>query len=51
MVLHEYYFENLKRGGTAEPPPNAAFRQAAEESFGSFALWKTDFTSVGKCAA
>src|SRR5262245_32184788 len=48
MVLHEYYFENMRKGGGAEPGPNSAFRKAAETSFGSFALWKTDFVSVGK---
>src|SRR5215210_271757 len=35
MVLHEYYFENLKKGGgTGDPAGKTDFRQAAEESFG-----------------
>jgi len=47
MVLHEYYFGNLMRGGGGEPP-RGEFRAAAERSFGSLALWQTDFTSVAR---
>lgn len=47
MVLHEYYFGNLKRGG-GEPPANSSFIIAAELRFGSFENWKTDFVSIGK---
>jgi superoxide dismutase, Fe-Mn family len=46
MVLHEYYFENLKGGGPGNP--SKSFVSAAESTFGSYDLWKTDFTSVGK---
>lgn len=46
MVLHEYYFQNLKREGTGSP--SAGFKKAAEASFGSFDTWKSDFASVGK---
>jgi Fe-Mn family superoxide dismutase len=48
MVLHEDYFENLKRGGSEEPKRNSGFRQATEDSFGSYELWKTDFMGIGK---
>jgi Fe-Mn family superoxide dismutase len=48
MVLHELYFGNMKRGGGGEPSKKAGFRTAVEESFPSFEIWKTDFTSVGK---
>jgi Fe-Mn family superoxide dismutase len=48
MVLHEYYFGNMKRGGGGEPAKNASFRAAVERSFPSFDIWKTDFVSVGK---
>jgi Fe-Mn family superoxide dismutase len=48
MVLHEYYFANMKRGGGGEPAKNAGFRAAVERSFPSFDIWKTDFVSVGK---
>ncbi|HET6646538.1 MAG TPA: superoxide dismutase [Pyrinomonadaceae bacterium] len=49
MVLHEYYFENLKKGmGTGEPDRSSKFRKAAESSFGSYEIWKTDFEGIGK---
>ena len=48
MVLHEYYFGNLTHQGGGDPTRAAAFRRAAEASFGSFDLWKTDFVGVGK---
>lgn len=48
MVLHEYYFGNMKRGGAVDPEPSSAFLKAAEQSFGSYAVWKTDFVGVGK---
>lgn len=48
MVLHEYYFDNLKRGGGAEPASKSSFYKAAEASFGSYDVWKADFVGVGK---
>jgi Fe-Mn family superoxide dismutase len=48
MVLHEYYFENMSREGSGDPNRRSAFFRTAEESFGSYAIWKTDFVSVGK---
>ncbi len=48
MVLHEYYFGNLKRGGGGDAAPGSAFRKAAEQGFGSYEIWKTDFVGVGK---
>jgi Fe-Mn family superoxide dismutase len=47
MVLHEYYFGNMKRRGGGEPP-RGTFRDAIDRSYPSFDIWKTDFTSVGK---
>ena len=47
MVLHEYYFGNLKTGGSGEPESKSSFRQSVESDFDSYELWKTDFTSVG----
>ena len=46
MVLHEYYFQNLKRGGASAP--SHAFVKAAEASFGSYETWMVDFVGVGK---
>jgi len=48
MVLHEYYFGNMKRGGAGDPERNSSFLKAAEQSFGSYEVWKTDFIGVGK---
>jgi len=49
MVLHEYYFENLKRGGgPGDPEKTAQFATAAESTFGSYEIWKADFVGIGK---
>ncbi len=49
MVLHEYYFENMKKGSTTTDPDQAsAFAKAAESSFGSYDIWKADFVGIGK---
>ncbi len=48
MVLHEYYFENMKQGGSIDPEKNSAFIKAAEDSFGSYEIWKADFVGIGK---
>ncbi|HZS45542.1 MAG TPA: Fe-Mn family superoxide dismutase [Blastocatellia bacterium] len=44
MVLHEYYFGNMVKGGSSVAP---AFKQAAEDAFGSFEDWQKDFVGVG----
>src|SRR5215213_10973867 len=48
MVLHEYYFENMKKQGTGDPNKETAFAKAAAESFGSYEVWKADFVATGK---
>ena len=49
MVLHEYYFDNLKHGGgTGDPDRTAQFAKAAASSFGSYEIWKADFVGIGK---
>jgi Fe-Mn family superoxide dismutase len=49
MVLHEYYFDNLKKGGgTGDPAKSSQFVKAAEETFGSYEIWKADFVGIGK---
>src|SRR6266487_779426 len=47
MVRHEYYFENMKKGGTGDPKKTSLFNKACEQSFGSYEIWKKDFTGVG----
>src|SRR5215510_8314299 len=48
MVLHEYYFGNLKKGGGLEPARSSSFIIAAEQRFGSYETWKADFGGIGK---
>lgn len=49
MVLHEYYFDNLKSGGgTGDAEANSTFTKNAETSFGSYDIWKADFVGIGK---
>ena len=49
MVLHEYYFDNLiKGGGIGDPDRASQFGKAAEASFGSYEIWKADFVGIGK---
>jgi Fe-Mn family superoxide dismutase len=48
MVLHEYYFGNMKRQGAGDPAKDSNFIKAAEESFGSYNIWKADFVGIGK---
>ncbi len=49
MVLHEYYFDNLQKGGgTGDPVKTSEFVKAAEATFGSYDIWKTDFVGIGK---
>jgi Fe-Mn family superoxide dismutase len=48
MVLHEYYFGNMKQQGVGDPDKTSNFYKAAEASFGSYDIWKADFMGVGK---
>lgn len=48
MVLHEYYFGNMKKDGSGDPEAGSAFHKAAEASFGSYDVWKADFVGIGK---
>lgn len=47
MVLHEYYFGNLKKGGGGDPKSGSAFHKAIEAGFGSYENWKKEFFAVG----
>ena len=48
MVLHEYYFGNMRRQGAGDPAKDSNFMRAAIESFGSYDTWKADFVGIGK---
>jgi len=45
MVLHEYYFENLKPGVKLS---GGTLKKAIEKTWGSFENWKQDFIAAGK---
>lgn len=46
MVLHEYYFGNMKKQGGGDP--SQKFRAAIETSFPSVDVWRNDFVGIGK---
>lgn len=46
MILHEYYFANLKKDSEKLNP--GKFLKALVKQFGSFEKWKEDFISTGK---
>src|SRR6266571_3605265 len=46
MVLHEYYFGNMKKDGGGAAPRGSEFRSAVERSYPSYEIWRTDFASV-----
>jgi Fe-Mn family superoxide dismutase len=48
MVLHEYYFANLKKDGGGQPLAKSSFAKAATSSFGNYDVWKADFAGIGK---
>ncbi len=48
MVLHEYYFGNLTKGGGSDPSSRSRFHAAAVRTFGSYETWKVDFVGIGK---
>lgn len=48
MVLHELYFGNMTSQSSKAPQGQDSLMRALEGSFGSFEIWKTDFSSVGK---
>ena len=48
MVLHEYYFGNMRKDGAGDPERDSGFFKSAEQSFGSYDIWKADFVGIGK---
>ena len=46
MRLHEFYFGNLKPGGSSLPA-DSELRRKIEEDFGSFENWEKDFKATG----
>jgi Fe-Mn family superoxide dismutase len=48
MILHEYYFENLRRADTPKPSGNSALGRALTASFGGVDPWLADFHAIGE---
>src|SRR5215467_1087043 len=46
MILHEYYFSNLK-AGAERLPASGRVAQGLAESFGSLEQWRADFHAIG----
>ena len=47
MILHEYYFSNLRAGASLRPPSTSAVAEALARCFGSVEDWRKDFQAVG----
>ena len=47
MILHEYYFSNLRRAGEPTPPSGSGLGQALADTYGSVETWRTDFQAMG----
>jgi len=47
MILHEYYFSNLRPNAEPKPASTLKIIQRLAESFGSFEQWRTDFQAIG----
>lgn len=48
MILHEYYFSNLRKAAEPMPASGSGLAQALGESFGSVDQWRADFHAVGE---
>jgi superoxide dismutase, Fe-Mn family len=47
MILHEYYFSNLRRGAEPRPSSGSALAQALEKFWGGVDQWRADFQAIG----
>jgi superoxide dismutase, Fe-Mn family len=47
MILHEYYFSNLRPAADPQPASGSGLAQALGDAFGSLEVWKTDFQAMG----
>jgi Fe-Mn family superoxide dismutase len=47
MILHEYYFSNLRPAADPAPPAGSGIVPALAQSFGSWEQWRMDFHAVG----
>jgi Fe-Mn family superoxide dismutase len=47
MILHEYYFSNLRPAADPQPQAGSALATALGEFFGSVDQWRADFQAIG----
>jgi superoxide dismutase, Fe-Mn family len=47
MILHEYYFSNLRPNAELRPAPTFTISQRLAESFGSVEQWQAHFHAIG----
>jgi Fe-Mn family superoxide dismutase len=48
MILHEYYFSNLRKAADPKPAGGSGLAQALAGAFGSFEQWQADFQAIGE---
>jgi len=46
MILHEYYFSNLRPAVELMPPPGSKLANALTETFGSVDQWRIAFQAI-----
>ncbi len=46
MILHEYYFSNLRHAAEPAPAGNSGLAQALSKGFGSVDTWRQDFQGI-----
>jgi Fe-Mn family superoxide dismutase len=48
MILHEYYFENLRPAADPKPSAGSGLAEALAGGFGSVENWRADFQAIGE---
>ena len=47
MILHEYYFSNLRRAAEPKPGSGSGLTKALTDAFGSVEAWQAEFQGIG----
>jgi Fe-Mn family superoxide dismutase len=48
MILHEYYFSNLRPAAEPKPPSGSGLARALADGFASVEQWQADFQAIGE---
>lgn len=48
MILHEYYFSNLRAAAEPAPAAGSGLARALDDAFGAVDTWKADFRAMGE---